>query len=206
MTPTRLSFLEKLAQFGQTSDQQATRREEKLLNITPETGPFLALLIKAMGATAILEIGTSNGYSTIWLADAAQNTGGHVTTIEQSAVKADQARENFGQAAVTDTITLLQSPAEAVLPTLSAEEFDFIFLDSNRNQYVGWWNLLFAILKPGGLMVVDNAVSHEAELADFTLLLNQSTSVETSLAPLGNGELLVWKQRSERPDLVVRYT
>ncbi|GAB3699390.1 class I SAM-dependent methyltransferase [Spirosoma flavus] len=197
MDPSRLTFLEKLGQFGQNNDRQATRREDKFLNITPDTGPFLSLLIKATGSTAILEIGTSNGYSTIWLSDAVQNTRGHVTTIEQSAVKALQAQENFRQAAVIDTITLLQSPAEAVLPTFAADTFDFIFLDSDRNQYVGWWPLLFTILKPGGLLVVDNAVSHETELADFTFLLSQTPAVETSLVPLGNGELLVWKQRNE---------
>ncbi|OUJ72386.1 methyltransferase [Hymenobacter crusticola] len=191
----RADLLRQLAEFGQENDQQATRREERLLNITPDTGPFLALLIKAMQARAVLEIGTSNGYSTIWLADAAQTTDGHVTTVEVNKARAAQAHHNFQQAALADTITLKVTPAESLLPTIASASFDFIFLDSDRTQYCVWWPLLHRILRPGGLMVVDNAVSHQHELVDFLALLETEAGIETSLVPLGKGELLIWKQR-----------
>ncbi|GAB4040944.1 O-methyltransferase [Spirosoma gilvum] len=195
MDQTLLSFLDQLAQFGKTNDQQTSQRNERMLNITPDTGPFLALLIKATGSKDVLEIGTSNGYSTIWLADAVRTTNGHVTTIEMNEWKVAQARTNFQRAAVDDVITQVVAPAEDYLPTCLPNSVDFIFLDSERNQYVGWLNQLLTVLRPGGLIVVDNAVSHEAELADFISMVQQSPGLDTSLVPLGNGELLIWKAK-----------
>lgn len=195
MNQTQLALLQTLAQHGQAHDQRATRHADKLLNITPDTGPFLAILIKALHARAVLEIGTSNGYSTIWLADAAQVTGGHVTTVEANKAKVAQAHENFRQAAVANAITVILDRAERWLPTLVEESFDFIFLDSDRAQYCAWWAELRRLLRPGGLLVVDNATSHPAELADFTALVEATAGVDTSLVPIGNGELLIWKQR-----------
>ena len=87
-------------------------RKEKMLNITPDTGPFLALLIHAMKARRILEIGTSNGYSTLWLADAAQRVGGRVTRLEVLPDKAEMARRNFARPGLSSWIQL--HPGDAV--------------------------------------------------------------------------------------------
>lgn len=195
MNQTRLLLLQRLAEWGRENDRRAVYRAEKLLNITPDTGPFLAVLIRAMQARAVLEIGTSNGYSTIWLADAVQTTGGHVTTLEADEAKVSQARQNFRQAAVAEVITLVSGRAEDWLPTVAEASFDFIFLDADRPQYGALWSLLHRLLRPGGLVVVDNAVSHQAELTDFTALVAITPGVETSLVPIGNGELLIWKPR-----------
>lgn len=195
MNQTRLLLLQKLAERGQENDRRAAHRADKLLNITPDTGPFLAILLKAMQAQAVLEIGTSNGYSAIWLADAVQTTGGHVTTLEVAEAKIVQARQNFQLAAVAEAITLVPGRAEDWLPTVAEAAFDFVFLDADRTQYRALWPLLHRLLRPGGLVVVDNAVSHQAELVDFTALVAATPGVETSLVPIGNGELLIWKQR-----------
>src|SRR5205823_4960240 len=81
MGPALARLLDELAAFGRANDARETERARRMLNITPETGQFLAILVRATGARRILEIGTSNGYSTIWLAWAADETDGHVTTI-----------------------------------------------------------------------------------------------------------------------------
>ncbi|MBN8826196.1 MULTISPECIES: class I SAM-dependent methyltransferase [unclassified Spirosoma] len=193
MDQTLHKFLEELAKFGKTNDQQVTQRSERMLNITPDTGPFLSILIKSTKAKDVLEIGTSNGYSTIWLADAVRSTGGHITTIEMNPWKVDQARLNFQQASVDEFITQIVTPAENYLPTCSSNSIDVIFLDSERSQYAGWLNQLLRLLRPGGLLVVDNAVSHEAELTEFMSLVQQTPDLDTSLVPIGNGELLIWK-------------
>ncbi|GAB3957004.1 class I SAM-dependent methyltransferase [Spirosoma harenae] len=195
MNQARLAYLDQLARFGKENDQNVTRREDRMLNITSDTGPFLSLLIRATQARTILEIGTSNGYSTIWLADAAQTTGGRVTTVEMNEQKVIQARANFQNVGLDAIITLILARAEEHVPLLQPDSIDFIFLDSERSQYIGWWPLLLAILKPGGLLVVDNAVSHEAELATFTVLVTETAGIETSLVPIGNGELMIWKHR-----------
>jgi len=137
MNQTRKALLQQLAQFEQENDQRATSREDKLVNITPDTGPFLSLLIKATQARAVLEIGTSNGYSTIWLADAVQTTGGHVTTVEIKQERAAQAKENFRQAAVDTAIMSIVASAGDFLPSLNTASFDFIFLETALSTRIG---------------------------------------------------------------------
>ena len=142
----------------------------------------------------MLEIGTSNGYSTIWLADAVQARGGHVTTLEVSAAKTAQAAVNFEQAGLASCITLVHTSAEAWLPTAPAAGFDFVFLDADRTQYAAWWPWLLRLLRPGGLLVADNATSHPADFELLTRLVRAAPEVESVLVPLGKGELLIWKQ------------
>lgn len=192
MDAARLTFLASLYQQGWAHDQLTTERETKLLNITPDTGPLLTLLLRVARARQVLEIGTSNGYSTIWLADAVQPARGHVTTLEVSAAKMALARTNFAQAGVADLITLVENRAEVWLPTCQAT-FYFIFLDANRSQYVALWPELLRVLALGGLLVVDNAVSHQTELIAFTALVERTPEVEHILLPVGNGELVVRK-------------
>ena len=95
------ALLNELAAFGRRNDAASTDRAKKMLNITPNTGEFLELMVKATRARRILEIGTSNGYSTIWLAKAARATGGRVTTLEKAAHKVAMATENFRRAGGT---------------------------------------------------------------------------------------------------------
>src|SRR5512135_42008 len=99
MLPDKLDALfRELERFGQENDAQASSRSHKMLNITPDTGEFLRLLVRALKARRILEIGTSNGYSTLWLACAVQPINGSVTTLEKSPYEADMARANFARA------------------------------------------------------------------------------------------------------------
>jgi predicted O-methyltransferase YrrM len=140
-----------------------------MLNITPDTGEFLAVLVKAMQARRILEIGTSNGYSTLWLADAAASIDGAVTTMEMSPQKIAMARQNFERAGLAQRITQREGDAGALLEQLGDGAFDLVFLDSRRSAYLDWWPALKRILRAGGLLVVDNATSHADEMADFTM-------------------------------------
>ena len=79
------ALLDELARFGDDNDARETERPRRMLNITPDTGRLLSILVRSAGATRILEVGTSNAYSTIWLADAARETGGSVTTSRVAA-------------------------------------------------------------------------------------------------------------------------
>src|SRR5438552_879221 len=89
------NLLDELAEHGRQNDARETERERRLLNVTPETGQLLAILVKATRARRVLEVGTSNGYSTIWLAWAARETDGHVDTLERNPNKIAQARANL---------------------------------------------------------------------------------------------------------------
>lgn len=186
------TLLAELAAFGDTHDSDAVNQATRMLNITPDTGDFLAVLVKAMGARRILEIGTSNGYSTLWLADATGSAGA-VTTIERSPAKVALARANFTQAGLAGRIDQREGDAGAILRELDDSAYDLLFLDSLRSAYVSWWPDLKRVLRPGGLLVVDNATSHPQDMAEFTAAVRADRGFTTSLVPVGKGEFLAVK-------------
>ena len=137
MHPNRMddilsALLKELEHFGHENDARTKDRSQKMLNITPDTGQFLLLLIRALKAKRVLEIGTSNGYSTLWLAHAVQPLDGSVTTLEISPSKADMARANFAQAGLQAWTDLKVLDAGEFIQQQPNEIFDFVFLDSDR--------------------------------------------------------------------------
>lgn len=191
MLPTSLkALLKELETFGIVHDAAPDNRARRLLNITHDTGEFLAVLVRAMGARRVLEVGTSNGYSTLWLASAAQGINGSVTTVELSAAKVAMARENFARAGLQARIVQVEGQAGDFLASSVDESFDLVFLDAERGAYLGWLPQIERILRPGGLVVVDNATSHAQELAPFMQALRCASGWSTSLVPVGKGEFL----------------
>ncbi|WP_415898524.1 O-methyltransferase [Neptuniibacter sp. QD48_11] len=184
-------LLNDLEQIGLKHDKVQSERSKKYLNITRDTGEFLAVLIKATNAKTVLEIGTSNGYSTLWLASSLPDEG-HVFTIENNSCKIDEASENFRQAQLNSKITQLDGDVVDLLPKLP-QNIDFIFLDADRSQYLSIAEQLFSLLREGGLLVCDNAVSHKEELEGFNAWIANQSNLSTSLVPVGKGELLVYK-------------
>jgi predicted O-methyltransferase YrrM len=196
MNETRRLLLQELERFGVENDRRTTDRREKMLNITPETGALLALLVKAMRARRVLEIGTSNGYSTIYLADAVDAIGGRITTVEALPAKAEVARQNFAIAGLAASIDLQVRDAGEFLREHLPAAFDFVFLDADRTQYLAWWPDLQKVLAFGGLLVVDNAVSHAEEMDSFFKLVSRTPEYTTVLLPIGKGEFLALKELS----------
>ena len=190
MVDTLENLLTELEQFGRDNDSATAERPRKMLNITRDTGEFLAVLVRAAFARRVLEIGTSNGYSTLWLASAAQDIGGSVTTVEKSQYKIDLAAKNFARSGLASSIAQVHDDAGRLLERSADGAFDLIFLDSERPEYSGWWPHLRRVLRRGGLLVVDNATSHPAEIAPFVALVKADAEFITSLVPVGNGEFL----------------
>lgn len=197
MTAELKALLAELGTFGEQNDIAHQERPKRMLNITRDTGEFLAVLVQATRAKNILEIGTSNGYSTLWLADAARQISGHVTTVEYAEYKVALAAKNFERAKMADLITQKHCEAGALLASTPAHSIDLLFLDSERSEYVGWWPAIKSVIKPGGLLVVDNATSHAAEMASFMDLVCGDAAFTTSLVPIGNGEFLAVKQAAQ---------
>lgn len=187
------ALLQELEQFGRTNDAATTDRPRRMLNITRDTGEFLAVLVKAADARRVFEIGTSNGYSTLWLASAVRATGGSVTTVESSELKRGMAAANFARSGLAAHISLVHDDAGTVLKRFASASFDLIFLDSERPEYPGWWPDLKRVLRGGGLLVADNATSHPEQMAPFIALVNADPEFTTSLVPVGNGEFLAVK-------------
>jgi predicted O-methyltransferase YrrM len=188
-----MELLAELEDFGQKNDASITDRPRRMLNITRDTGEFLSVLVKAMNATRILEVGTSNGYSTLWLAKAARDIGGMVTTVELSELKVGMAQANFARSGLEPFITLVHEHAGIVLKRAPDASVDLLFLDSERPEYPGWWPHLRRVLRRGGLLVVDNATSHAEQMAPLVELVTADPTFSTSLVPVGNGEFLAVK-------------
>ena len=187
------ALMAELEQFGKDNDGSTAERPRKMLNITRDTGEFLAVLVRATLARRVLEIGTSNGYSTLWLASAARAIGGSVVTVEKSQYKIDLASKTFARSGLASYISQVHDDAGRLLERSADGAFDMIFLDSERPEYPGWWPNLRRVLRPGGLLVVDNATSHPVEIAPFIALVKADAQFVTSLVPVGNGEFLAVK-------------
>src|SRR5271167_501124 len=100
------ALLDELHRDGVAHDEARTDRLERLRNVEPDTAALLALLIRATSARRVLELGTSNGYSTLWLADAARSVGGSVVSVDTDATRSRQAAENLARGGVAEVVEL----------------------------------------------------------------------------------------------------
>jgi predicted O-methyltransferase YrrM len=185
------AFLEQLYRQGREHDAGKEDRLERLRNVEPDTARLLAVLIRATQARDVLEIGTSNGYSTIWLAEATRE--GRVVSVEIEPERTEMARANLRDSGLEARVELLTEDGAAVLERTPDASLDFIFLDAERPAYTGYWPHLVRVLRPGGLLVVDNVISHAEQVAEFRALVEVDERVTEALVPTGAGALLVVK-------------
>jgi len=193
MNGERQAFLDELYAAGRAHDEALEDRLQRFRNVEPETAELLGVLVRAMQAKRVLEIGTSNGYSTIWLADAAEAVGGSVVSLEVEAERTEMARSNLSDAEVLSFVELRTEDAGAALAGYADEAWDLIFLDAERPAYVGYWPDLVRVLRPNGLLVVDNTLSHANQLVEFSGLVHEDERVTSTLVTVGAGVLLVVK-------------
>ena len=192
MEATRRQFLEQLYADSRAHDAGHEDRLARFRNVEPESAEMLAVLVRAKGAQRLLEIGTSNGYSTIWLADAAASTGGRVVSVEIDPERTALARANLERAGVS--AELRTEDAAATLAESEDGAWDFVFLDAERPAYVSYWPELVRTLAPRGLLAVDNVISHEHQVVEFTALVEADERVTTALVPIGAGVRLVVRE------------
>lgn len=186
----RRAFADELYAAGRAHDAAEPDRLRRWRNVEPETAELLGVLVRAKRAARVLEIGTSNGYSTIWLADAAEATGGAVVTLEIEPARAALAAEHLGRAGLEGRVDLRAQDAARALADFPDAAFDVIFLDAERDAHVGYWPDLVRTLAPAGLLAVDNVVSHADELVAFRATVAADERVTQALVPIGAGVLL----------------
>jgi predicted O-methyltransferase YrrM len=191
MDRARLALLAELEAHGRDHDAAREDRRERLRNVEPETAAMMAVLVRALRARRLLELGTSNGYSTIWLADAAQGNGGHLLSVDVDEGRQTQARENLARAGLEATAELRIEDAAQTLAALPGDACDFIFLDAERPSYVSYWEDLVRVLAAPGMLIVDNAVSHAEEMSAFRALAEADGRVEVALIAVGAGVLAI---------------
>jgi predicted O-methyltransferase YrrM len=189
----RLSgLLEELHREGIEHDQGKADRLERLRNLEPASASVLALLVRATGARRVLELGTSDGYSTLWLADAVDSVGGRLLSVDVDATRSALAAQNLDRGGVSDVVELRVEDAAETLRASRDAAWDMIFLDAERPAYTSYWPDLVRVLRPGGLLVIDNVLSHAEEVREFreTAQTDARVSAE-ALVPTGAGPLLV---------------
>lgn len=169
---------------------------QRLRQIPAETGRFLALLLASAPARKVpkervIEIGTSAGYSTLWLALACRATGRTITTFEVLPEKVELARATFATAGVEDVVTLIHGDARQHLAEY--EDIAFCFLDAEKDIYRDCYELVVPNMVPGGLFLADNAVSHGQVLQPVIDQVLADKRVDAMVAPVGKGLLLARK-------------
>lgn len=187
------ALLDDLHREGVEHDAPLADRTRRRRNLEPDSGRLLHLLVLATGAGRVLELGCSNGYSTIWLAAALAANEGAMVAVDLDAGRLDEARENVARAGLADAVELRLGDAGAALSASEPESWDMVFLDAERPDYPAYWSDLVRVLPPGGLLAVDNALSHAEEIADFRTLVTADRRVTEALVPTGAGVLLVTK-------------
>ena len=166
-------------------------RLKRYRNIEPESAQYLAMLIRVQQSQHILEIGTSTGYSTLWLADAASVTGGKVTTLEIDAQRTVQAQGYAEAFQLADKIDFHVCDALDFLQQ-NTQQYDFILLDAERHAYLDYWPDLQKILqKRGSVLIVDNVISHAAEVKTFITQIKQDGRYVGCTLSLGAGLFMV---------------
>lgn len=166
-------------------------RLQRYRNIEPNSAQFLAMQIRIQKSKTVLEIGTSTGYSTLWLADALQVTQGQLTTLEIDAARSQQAQQFAQEFGLDSLIQFWVGDAKKYLAECT-EKYDLILLDAERDAYVDYWSDLKRLLsKQGGVLIVDNVISHAEEVKTFTQLVKEEGNYLLSILSLGAGLLVI---------------
>ena len=149
-----------------------------MLSVPPEDGRVLRLLAEATGARHIVEIGTSNGYASIWFCLALRTTGGKLTTYEIDAERASLARENFKRAGVDKLVTLIVGDAHEKV-TMLKEPIDIVFIDADKDGYLDYLNKLLPLVRPGGLILAHNTTDVASQMQDYLEAITTNPELET---------------------------
>ena len=180
-----------------------------VMQISPEQGQFMALLVELIGARRTLEVGTFTGYSALCVARALP-ADGQIVACDISAEYTDIARRYWAEAGIADKIDLRLAPAldtlDALLDDGQAGAFDFAFIDADKENYNGYYERCLALLRKGGLVAVDNVLWNGAvvnpvkqdldtkAIRALNLQLHQDERVSLSLVPIGDGLALARKR------------
>lgn len=169
-------------------DDMYKNQSRGMMNVPPDDGRFLRLITESINAKHVVEIGTSNGYSGIWILLALRSTGGKLTTYEIDARRAALARENFKRAGVDDIVTLVEGDAHEEVPKLK-EQIDILFLDADKEGYIDYLNKLLPLVRPGGLIIAHNMTPEMAD-PNYVKAITTNPALETlfiNTSPAGIG-------------------
>ena len=186
--PSILARMKYLEHIDAQDRRNGTPHLQRLRQIPPETGRFIALLAANAPEGAYLEIGTSAGYSALWLALACEMLGRSLTTFEVLPGKARLARETFQIAGVDSIVTLVEGDARDYLAQY--RDIAFCFLDAEKSIYGEVYEVVVPRLVKGGLLVADNAINHRETLKPMLERALTDERVDALIVPIGKGVLV----------------
>ncbi len=189
--------------------------EDSMLAITGDTGKFFSILISSMNAKKILEVGTSVGYSTLWIAyslyqnkENSHLSKRSITTIDNNPLKIRKATTNFSNAGVNDIIEIIEGKAIEVLkqllnkvnenPADQSQYFDFIFLDADKENLPEYFDLAISMVRKGGVIITDNVLypeEYRSSMSKYIEHIRKKDFVQSVTVPIGHGEEVSLKIR-----------
>jgi predicted O-methyltransferase YrrM len=189
MDAARREIAAEILASARVHDAAKADRLDRFRSLEPETAAMLNLLVRAKRPKRMLEVGTSSGYSTIWLADAAEAVGASFRSVDIDGARTELARSNLARVGVSADL-VVQEGGDA-LHEAPDGFWDFVFLDAERTVLVGYWPELMRTVAPSGLVAIDNVLSHADEVEEVTALIEADPRVTTTLVPVGKGVRLV---------------
>lgn len=182
------TYLKKLRKYGVANE---------IPNVTDEVGKFLNLLIQVKKPKEILEIGCANGYSTIWMAEAAEKVAARIHTIDHSALTFAEAQRNLREVGLSKVVEFCFGDALKVISQMDEGlRFDFVFVDGEKASYLTFWKAIQGRLRPGAVIIFDDMMAFPAKTKDFHEYIETLKGIDQLLIPIdqNDGILMVIKQ------------
>jgi caffeoyl-CoA O-methyltransferase len=165
------------------------------LAVSEEDGRFLRVLVGAIGARQVLEIGAASGYSAIWIGMGLRQTGGKLVTIEYDPVRAKEAASNVRKAGLSDIVQVISGDAFKEIPKVQGQ-FDLVFLDAWKPDYKKFFEMVFPRVTPGGLFLGHNVINKKNDMLDFlSLIETHPQAMTTTVSPGHEGISMTYKRR-----------
>lgn len=175
----------------QTKLKELEQTRKNFWNIPPESAGLIHKYITENNYKDILEIGTSNGYSTIWLSDAASQTGGHVTSLEYWQKRIVLAEANLEECGLKEFYTIIQGSAiDSIKSFEQGTSFDFVLIDANKREYIKYFELVHPMIRKGGMFVADNVISHKDSVVEFLAAAENHPDYKTYYVDFDGGLLV----------------
>ena len=186
------ALLQEIQERGVENDARATERPRMMLNLEPASAQLLSILVRASGVMRALEVGTSNAYSTIWLAWSLAPAGGRILSIDRNPDKHVLARENLRRANLLDRVDLRTGDAAEIAREL-AGPFDLVFLDADRRKFPEILEILLPKLAAKALVIADNVLSHPEEIAEYLKFIGSLPDFQHTTVPVGKGLSIAYR-------------
>jgi len=189
-------ILSELEEAARDHDARESDHDRKMLSLEAPTAQILSVMVRSSHRVRLLEIGTSHGYSTIWLAWAVRRLGGHVTSIDRAAHKLALADDNLRRAGLRDMVDLLHGDATQLVASLPGP-FDCVFFDADRLSAPSQLELLLPKLTDEVFLFADNALSHPQEIAGYLAAVEALPGFEHLIVPIGKGLSIAYRPGAE---------